>query len=501
MGLGPILLQQPAVVAGVFCFVFCVALLLSGGLSAPWRACRGLNPDTIIPALALLAVLTRELLWLCAAGIALSSLDDLGVDLVWLARVAFRRPMPMPPAPAEPGRFAILIPAWDEAAVIAPMLTRLTATLAHPDYLVFAGHYPNDPATSAAIRSVADSRILPVSVGHAGPTTKADCLNQLWKAVLAHEGTTGKRFKAIVLHDAEDLVHPRSLALYDAAMPALAMVQLPVLPLVDPKSRWISGHYIDEFAQAHAKDMMVRAVLKAPVPSAGVGTAIDRHALERIAGAGGLPFDESSLTEDYEIGHKLHALGLEGRMLRVRENGELIATREFFPGDLEGAIRQKSRWLTGIALSGWDRIGWAGDWRARWMLLRDRKGLSTAAITIVAYGASVLFLGQWALRTMLGGQMGLTLPPVLGEEGSALRVFLILNACLLGWRLLLRMGFTTRDYGLAEGLRAIPRAIVANAVNFLSAFRAVDRYQTALHAGTAVRWDKTAHRFPEAGHG
>lgn len=488
---------QPAGVAGAFSFVSYVALLLTGGLSAPCGACGRLSPDTLIPALALLAVLTRELLWLCAAGIALSSLDDLGVDLVWLARVAFRRPMPMPRAPAEPGRFAILIPAWDEAAVIGPMLKRLTATLAHPDYLVFVGHYPNDPETLAAIRSVADQRVQAVSVGHPGPTTKADCLNQLWKAVLAQEADSAKRFKAIVLHDAEDLVHPRSLSLYDGSMPALAMVQLPVLPLVDPKSRWISGHYIDEFAQSHAKDMMVRAVLKAPVPSAGVGTAIDRDALERIAGPGGEPFDATSLTEDYEIGHKLHALGLEGRMLRVRENGELIATREFFPGDLEGAVRQKSRWLTGIALSGWDRIGWAGDRRARWMLLRDRKGLFTAAITIIAYGASVLLLGQWAVRAMLGEQAGHALPPLLGEDSSALRLFLILNAGLLGWRLLLRLGFTTREYGLAEGLRAVPRAVVANAINFLSAFRAIDRYRDALERGMAMPWDKTAHRFPQ----
>jgi adsorption protein B len=454
-----------------------------------------MSPDSLIPALALLAVLTRELLWLCAAGIALSSVDDLAVDFVWLARVALRRQPMLPPQPAAPGRFAILIPAWDESEVIAPMLSRLVSTLEHPGYHVFVGYYPNDPATRSAILSVADPRITAVSVGRPGPTTKADCLNRLWSAAVAREEEDGARWKAVVLHDAEDIVHPRSLELYDRHMPALAMVQLPVLPLVDPKSRWISGHYIDEFSQSHAKDMMVRAALQAPVPSAGVGTAIDRDALQRIAGAGDEPFDATSLTEDYEIGHKLHAMGLKGRMLRVREQGELVATREFFPGDLEGAIRQKSRWLTGIALSGWDRIGWTGDWRTRWMLLRDRKGLFTAAITISAYGASVLLLSQMALRAMLGEQMGRDLPPLLGE-GDALRAFLFLNAGLLLWRLSMRLGFTAREYGLSEGLRAVPRAVVGNAINFLSAFRAADRYRAALDSGTAVRWDKTVHRFP-----
>lgn len=455
-----------------------------------------MNPESLIPALALIAVLTRELLWLCAAGIALSSVDDLAVDAIWIVRVAFRRRPPLPPEPATPGHFAILIPAWDESAVIGPMLARLLSTLDHGAYRVFVGHYPNDPATRSAIRAIEDPRITAVCVGHAGPTTKADCLNRLWQAVLAHEETHGLRYKAIVLHDAEDVVHPRSLDIYDRYIPALAMVQLPVLPLVDCRSRWVSGHYIDEFAQSHAKDMMVRAELHAPVPSAGVGTAMERNALQRIAGAGGKPFDASSLTEDYEIGHKLHALGLEGRMIRVRDRGELVATRGYFPADLESAVRQKSRWLTGIALSGWDRLGWHGNWRARWMLLRDRKGLFTAAVTVAAYGASLLLLGQISLRAMLGAQSGQALPPVLGEDSEALRAFLMLNAGLLLWRLLLRAGFTTRDYGLAEGLRAIPRAVVGNAINFLSALRATDRYRTALHSGAPLPWDKTAHRFP-----
>ncbi|MCG2842421.1 glycosyl transferase family protein [Sandaracinobacter sp. RS1-74] len=459
-----------------------------------------LTPEALIPAMALLAVLTRELLWLCAAGIALSSLDDLAVDFVWLWRVAFRKAPPLPPEPAEAGRFAILIPAWDESAVIGAMLARLLATLEHPDYHVFVGYYPNDPETEAAIRAMGDRRVQAVSTGHAGPTTKADCLNRLWRAVLAEEAESGRRFKAVVLHDAEDLVHPLSLRLYDRAIPGLAMVQLPVLPLVDRNSRWISGHYIDEFAQSHAKDMMVRAALRAPVPSAGVGTAIDRAVLERIAGPAGEPFDASSLTEDYEIGHKLHRMGLEGRMLRVRVKGELVATREFFPADLEGAIRQKSRWLTGIALAGWDRLGWSGGWRERWMLLRDRKGLFTAAVTMLAYGASLLMLTQMAMRAMLAEQTGQALPPLMGEGGVALCAFLILNAGLLAWRLLLRAGFTARDYGWAEGLRAVPRAVMGNGINFLSALRAVDRYRAALESGHAVRWDKTPHRFP-AGEG
>ena len=63
----------------------------------------------------------------------------------------------------------------------------------------------------------------------------------------------------------------------------------------------------------------------------------------------------------------------------VLADGQPVATREHFPASFDAAVRQKARWLTGIALAGWDRIGWRGGLVNRWMLLRDRKahGLAT----------------------------------------------------------------------------------------------------------------------------
>ncbi|MEA1072503.1 hypothetical protein [Sphingomonas sp. LY160] len=67
-----------------------------------------------------------------------------------------------------------------------------------------------------------------------------------------------------------------------------------------------------------------------------------------------------------------------------------------------------------------------------------------------------------------------------------------INAALLGWRLLMRAAFTTSAYGLAQGLRAVPRTIVANLIAVLAAKRALD-----LHIGGGPkRWDKTHHIFP-----
>jgi adsorption protein B len=74
----------------------------------------------------------------------------------------------------------MLVPAWDESAVIASMLRATVARVDYADYRIFVGHYRNDPATAAAIASVDDPRIEPVQIDRDGPTTKADCLNQLY---------------------------------------------------------------------------------------------------------------------------------------------------------------------------------------------------------------------------------------------------------------------------------------------------------------------------------
>src|SRR3546814_5465370 len=91
------------------------------------------------------------------------------------------------------------------------------------------------------------------------------------------------RFEAIVLHDAEDHVHPDELALYRRHLCDAAMVQIPVMPLIKRKERWVGGHYGDEFAEAHGKELAVRSRLGLPLPSAGVGCALTRRTLALLA--------------------------------------------------------------------------------------------------------------------------------------------------------------------------------------------------------------------------
>jgi len=186
--------------------------------------------------------------------------------------------------------------------VIGAMLRTALARLDHADYRIFVGCYPNDPATIAAVSAIGDPRVRLVVGERAGPTTKADCLNNLWRALLRDDAAEGRQTRAVILHDAEDVLHPAELRVVAHHLRDHALVQLPVVPLIDPASPMVTGHYADEFALAHAITLPVRTAIGAAMPLAGVGCAIRRDALDQLAQAtGDAPFEPASLTEDYEL--------------------------------------------------------------------------------------------------------------------------------------------------------------------------------------------------------
>jgi glycosyl transferase family 2 len=451
--------------------------------------------DVAGPLFAGLDMIMREMALFAAAGFLLLGLGDLGVDLLWIAmRTARRRDCPDSadalPAAEAPGLLVLFVPAWDEAAVIGAMLRSTLAACGTGDYRIYVGCYPNDPGTIAAVRALGVARVRLVVGPVPGPTTKADCLNRLWEALLADEAAEGRRAKAVVLHDAEDVVHSAELALFDRLVERFDFVQLPVLPLIDRESRWVGGHYADEFAEAHGKELAVRQALGASLPSAGVGCAFSRSALARIAArSGGLPFDADSITEDYELGLRISEDGGAAAFVRTRAapGGKMVATREYFPGTIAASVSQKARWIAGIALCGWDRLGWGAGLAERWMRLRDRQSPLAALLLLAGYGALALWLAL-ELRAALTGVRPAPLPP-------ALVLLTFVNLALLAWRLAMRFGFVAAAYGWREGLRSIPRAVVGNVIAILAAREALGRYRAARRTGRP-RWDKTHHIFP-----
>jgi adsorption protein B len=258
-----------------------------------------------------------------------------------------------------------------------------------------------------------------------------------------------------------------------------------VLALATPLRKLTHGVYCDEFAENHTRDMTVRAALGGFVPSAGVGTGYRRDALARLARASSNRlFDPEALTEDYENGLRLFRLGCSQAFVPISKSSaggrDFVATREFFPSTCTAALRQRTRWVTGIALQGWQRFGWSGSFREVYWLWRDRKGLLANPLSLAA---NLVFV--YGLATALWTRVS----PGQARLAAATLALQILR---LGVRVLC----VGRIYGFVLASGVPLRAVYANALNTAATAQAVARYTYAQVRGQPLKWLKTEHAYP-----
>jgi len=453
-----------------------------------------------------------------------SGLDDFLTDCVYYLRAAYRKvfkskkikPVTWEQLASVPEKpVAIMVPAWQESAVIADMILNFKKSVQYDNWVLFVGTYPNDPETFREAERArcyipnAEVVVTPAP----GPTSKSDCLNWVYQGILLYEERTGIEFDIFLMHDAEDLVHPASVKYYNYLMPRMDFIQTPVIPLAPKWYQFIGGVYMDEFAESHLKDMRTREFMTGVLPSAGVGTALSRKAMAFLAQSRrNQIFDVTSLTEDYIMGLSLRKM--KGRKIflqqyieseekyqtrffkreKVRKRKELIATKEFFPHTFRTATRQKSRWTLGIGLQGW-RVGWTLHPMINYWLWRDRKGIINSFAVMIGYGVA-LVLGLFYLLGLY--YPALQMPLILRDGDWIVHVLYVVFA-LFGWRLLNRVVSTTRYYNLFQGLLAIPRMIIGNFINFWAAWLALRQFIRAKVRGELPAWIKTDHAFPTQG--
>ncbi|HTP86688.1 MAG TPA: glycosyl transferase family protein [Bryobacteraceae bacterium] len=413
--------------------------------------------------------------------ILLNGLDDLVIDVALLWERGHRPQNEPNAATSRPEqRVAILVPLWKEANVIGPMIRHNVAAIRYSRYDFFIGSYPNDEPTLEAIREL-EQRFANIHLAvcpHDGPTSKADCLNWTFQRMTLFEEQHGVRFDIVVTHDAEDLIHPDALARINAHCSDYGMVQVPVLPLPTPVRDFIHGIYCDEFAEYQTRDIPGRQILGSFLPSNGVGTGFSREALERLAEiSANRIFEPECLTEDYENGLRLHRLGFRQKFLPLSGGREAMATREYFPRTRRGAIRQRTRWITGICLQSWERNGWRAGPRDLYWFWRDRKGLLTNPVSILAN----LFFA-WGL---LHGSLG-ELHPALAAAVLAMTLY----------RIGVRMVCVARFYGWPFAALTPLRMVFANYVNAVATLSALLRYLRARLRGEPLVWLKTDHAYP-----
>ena len=472
-----------------------------------------------------LLIVTKVLMGTVGIIFLISGLDDLFVDLVFVCRSAYRkytveRKYPRLTerqlfAKAEQ-RVAVMIPAWDEAAVIRPMLENTLRSIQYGNFTIFVGTYRNDLATQAEVDAVCarHPEVVKVVTPHDGPTNKADCLNCIFHRIRQYEQETSLPYAIYVMQDCEDVIHPLCYKLFNYLIPRKDMVQLPVESLELRWNKFTGGHYLDEFAQSHYKDMIVREALGANIPAAGVGAAFSRRALDKICVArDGELFSIDSLTEDYEFGFRLGELKLKQAFVRftvpktvTRKNvwtgkpeqvtrPDAVCVREFFPDQFKFSVRQKSRWVVGITLQGWRNLGWTGNLATRYMLFRDRKAILTNLANLLGYLMVLLISAVYLLEWL---QPEAYSYPSLIEANSILWKILYINGLLFLIRVGMRAYCVLRIYGPLQAGLSVPRMIWGNLINFLATVRAVNQYLQFLKTGKFIKWDKTAHQYPKA---
>lgn len=454
----------------------------------------------------------------------ISGLDDLFFDIIYWAYMAWRkwsfrgtnelvydRIAVLPQK-----RIAVMIACWHEAGVIEFMLRHNVYAIDYDKYDLFVGVYPNDPNTVGAVLEVEQHlpHVKCVIGDDPGPTNKASNLNNIFRFIKDYERQHKIQYDIFIIHDSEDIIHPLSFKVYNYLIPRNAMVQIPIFPLEISLSDFTHWTYAAEFSEAHTKDMVVREQINGLVPSAGVGTAFSREAMMELCKTrGGIPFAINTLTEDYSTALQIKLLGM--REIFVTQFvyrtiwrkkwllfgayephivKDYIATRAMFPREYMKAVRQKSRWVLGIAFEEWINSGWRGNFSTLYTLVHDRKTLFTHLIT----GLFFLLIPFWFLYSFFtaGNPDYPTLQDQFDQYPWVWNV-IIISSYLMGVRIIERMIAVYRIYGLIPAFVSAPLIIYGNVINLHSLLRAYRQFifSPKTQAGNS-KWDKTDHEFP-----
>jgi len=392
-------------------------------------------------------------------------------------------------------KIAILVPAWNEGKIIASMLKGNLNRIRYKNFIFLVGCYPNDPETIEAVRKVSqsDPRVIPVVNSSYGPTSKGQMLNELVQ--YARFSLCDQKVEAYLLQDAEDIIDPWSLSLINYKLDSFDFVQIPIFSLEVSLKEWVAGTYMDEFAESHTKDLLVRSALGSAIPSAGVGTAFSAKVVEAFIRKYGWVFYEKSLTEDYEFGIRNHGLKFKSTFAayrfwdKAKKEFHFIATREYFPKNLQRSIRQKTRWTVGIALQGWKNLGWPGSLSNRYFLYRDRRGVATNIFTFLGYIVAPLCL--FTLATVSQNSA-----PQVNQLRQALYIVFWVNVPLALHRIFMRSLCVYRVYGRKALLFLPVRWPVAVFINSMACLNALAQALDKKIRGRSFHWVKTEHELP-----
>ncbi len=234
-------------------------------------------------------------------------------------------------ADAETPVYSVLVPLFREAGVLPCLLQALEAL-----------DYPRAKLEVLLVLEAADldtqaillSLHLPpafrtVIVPEGGPRTKPKALNYALQLA---------RGDYVVVYDAEDRPEPdqlrRALAMFRRAPPQLGCVQAQ-LNIYNPRASWFARQFTLEYSALFDAILPALARLGLPVPLGGTSNHFRRETLVAVGG-----WDPFNVTEDADLGFRLARRGWRTALLQS-------TTWEEAPVSFSRWFRQRTRWLKG----------------------------------------------------------------------------------------------------------------------------------------------------------
>lgn len=242
----------------------------------------------------------------------------------------FNRPQVRPRNPGRLPVYSILVPLYDEAALV-PQLCQALNALDYPrdkldiKFVVEA----ESPKTIAAVEAhLDDGPFELIVVRDSAPRTKPKALNYALPFV---------RGEYLVVFDAEDVPEPDQLRLAIdrfEADPGLDCLQAELV-VDNAAENFLTKMFASEYAAQFGLILPAIAQAKLPVP---LGGSSNHLRVDSLLKAGG--WDSHNVTEDADLGVRLARLGMRCETL-------VSATFEEAPVTINGWVRQRTRWMKG----------------------------------------------------------------------------------------------------------------------------------------------------------
>lgn len=308
-------------------------------------------------------------------------------------RVIQPKPAIASPAPETLPVYTILVPLYQEAAIVPQLAAALSNLNWPPSRLDIQILIEADDAETLAAAYAAEfpagTRLIRILSG--GPRTKPNALNV---------GLAEAYGRYLTVYDAEDLPHPDQLLAahlaFARAPDDLVCLQAPLIGDA-PKSNWISSQWALEYAVQFGLLMPSLSLYRMPILIGGTSNHFKTTALQALGG-----WDAWNVTEDADLGMRIARAGLSCGTISV-------PTHEDPPANLSVWMAQRSRWIKGF-LQTWFVLMRTPGKTARQMgalpFVIMQVTLGGAILTPICHAPCVLFLLITAFSP--GLEIGLT---------------------------------------------------------------------------------------------